>query len=381
MKEPHNDSLTNHSALMAEPELTRVEALYHRVQAYVQRAKEQIVRSIDHEMLRAYWLIGRDLVEDEQAGEARATYGKAVLQSIASKLRQEFGKGFSVDTLERSRKFYLFYSKEGQKKCSLEAGPKSATVLRKSEVPVFKPNLSWSHYLLLLKVDRREARTFYEIEASHNHWSTRELARQIGSLLFDRLAKSKDKEGLLKLAHRGQEINKPQDLIKDPWVLEFLDLPEAHQLTETRLEKALIDNLQDFLLELGKGFAFVSRQKRITLENNHFYTDLVFYHMLLKCYCIIDLKTRPVTHGDLGQMLFYVNYYDREIKEENDNPTIGLVLCTEKTDKMVQYTLGDSAKQIFASKYQFHLPTEEELENELKKEMTLIKDQLGNIEE
>ena len=365
MKEVQDHSFNEKSNLIAESEIKRIDALYNRVHAHIQRAKEQVVQSIDHEMLKTYWLIGRDIIEEEQEGEHRASYGKELLKNIAWKLVQNFGKGFSVDTLERARKFYLVYSDLGQEGQRIKQDSKSATLLRKTEAPIFRPNISWSHYILLLKIDKKEARTFYEIEASSNHWSTRELSRQIGSLLFDRLAKSKDKKGLLELACRGQEINKPQDLIKDPWVLEFLDLPEAHQLTETKLEEALINNLQDFLLELGKGFAFIGRQKRITLENTHFYTDLVFYHVILKCYFIIDLKTHPITHGDLGQMLFYVNYYDHEIKEESDNPTIGLVLCTEKTDKMVQYTLGENAKQIFASKYQFHLPTEEELENEL----------------
>lgn len=371
-------SVNANDALVPKKDLKRMDALYQRTRLHIEAARQQVIQTIDQEMLKAYWLIGRDIVEDEQQGETRASYGKEVLKTLALKLSEEFGRGFSVDTLERTRKFYISYSTESNR---LEKQDKSASVLRKSEPPLFKPNLTWTHYLLLLKVDRKEARAFYEIEASNNNWSSRELARQIGSLLFDRLAKSKDKQGLLKLASQGQEINVPTDIIKDPLVLEFLGVPEAHQLSETKLEEALINNLKDFLLELGKGFAFMGRQKRITLENSHFYTDLVFYHVILKCYIIIDLKTQPITHGDLGQMLFYVNYYDKEIKTQDDNPTIGLILCTEKSEKMVKYTLGENAKQIFASKYQFHLPTEEELEKELKKEIREIKNYLNDRED
>jgi predicted nuclease of restriction endonuclease-like (RecB) superfamily len=252
-------------------------------------------------------------------------------------------------------------------------------VHRKLQIPKFNPKLSWTHYRELIRISRKEARNFYEIEAAKNNWSTRELKRQIGSLLFDRLLKSKDKEGLLKLASHGQEIHVPEDTMKDPIVLEFLGLPESHRLVESELEKALINNLQHFLLELGKGFAFVARQKRLTLEGDYFYADLVFYHVILKCYIIVDIKINPLTHGDLGQMLLYVNYFDQEVKTETDNPTIGLVLCTKKNDAMVKYTLGEKAKQIFASKYQFHLPTEAELTEELKREIKEIKERLHDI--
>lgn len=194
--------------------------------------------------------------------------------------------------------------------------------------------------------------------------------------MYDRLLKSRNKQKLLAFSYKGQEINSPEDAIKDPLVLEFLGIPESHQFVESKLEEALIANLKDFLLELGRGFAFMARQKRLTLDGNHFYADLVMYHVILKCYIIIDVKTHPLTHGDLGQMLLYTNYFDREIKMENDNPTIGLILCTEKSDAMVKYTLGDKVKQIFASKYQFHLPTEEELEIELKREIKQIKHKL-----
>ena len=271
------------------------------------------------------------------------------------------------------RKFYLEYQPNS------DDYPIQHTTCTEFQ-PEFMPCLGWSHYRLLMRVGRSEARAFYEIEASKNNWSVRELERQIGSLLFDRLAKSRDKEGVMALAYKGQELNQPEDAIKEPFVLEFLGIPESHRLIESKLEEALISNLQKFLLELGKGFAFIARQKRLTLENDHFYADLVFYHVILKCYVIIDIKTKKLSHADLGQIQLYVNYFDQEIKTENDNPTIGLVLCTEKSDAMVKYTLGEKVKQIFASKYQFHLPTEAELEAELKREIKEIKGRLREEE-
>ena len=220
-----------------------------------------------------------------------------------------------------------------------------------------------------MRENRKIARDFYETEAIKNCWSGRELERQMDSLLFERLAKSKDKKGLMKLANKGHEIIKPEDAIKDPVILEFLDIPEAHKLVESKLEESLINNMQKFLLEIGKGFAFVARQKRLTLDGQHFYADLVMYNTVLHAYTIIDLKTKPLTHSDLGQMQLYVNYFDMEITTTGDNPTIGLILCTKKSDKMVKYFFKEKDRKIFASKYQFHLPTEQELEIELKKEI------------
>ncbi len=235
---------------------------------------------------------------------------------------------------------------------------------------VLHPNLSWSHYRGLLRISRKEARDFYEIEAINNAWSVRELSRQIASLLFDRLAKSKDKAGLMRLATHGQEVLQPVDVLKDPLVMEFLGLPESPKLVESKLEQALISNLQTFLLELGKGFAFVSRQERITLDGDHFYIDLVFYHTILKCYVLIDLKVGKLTHADLGQIQFYVNYYDQERCTEDDNPSLGLILCPDKNDAVVRYTLGEQLKRnIFTSRYQLYLPTEEELQKELRREL------------
>jgi predicted nuclease of restriction endonuclease-like (RecB) superfamily len=238
---------------------------------------------------------------------------------------------------------------------------------------ILHPNLSWTHYRILLRVGRTEARNFYEIEAASNAWSAREMERQISSLLFDRLAKSKDKAGLMRMATHGQEVAHPIDVLKDPVVLEFLDLPESPRLQESKLEQALIGNLETFLMELGKGFAFVSRQERITLDGDHFYIDLVFYHMVLKCFVLIDLKVGKLTHADLGQIQFYVNYYDRERRTEGDNPTLGLILCPDKNDTVVKYTLGEQEERnIFTSRYQLHLPTVEELENELRRELRYL---------
>ena len=232
------------------------------------------------------------------------------------------------------------------------------------------PNLSWSLYRHLLRVESSNARAFYEIEALQNNWSARELERQINSLLYERLALSKDKKGLMRLAKKGQEIQTPVDVFKDPVVMEFLGLPEVPKLVESALEQALINNLQAFLLELGKGFAFLSRQERITLDGDHFYIDLVFYHTVLKCFVLIDLKVGKLTHQDLGQLQLYVNYYDRERRTEGDNPTLGLILCTDKNDAVVRYTLGpDQQKKIFASRYKLYLPTEAELQAEVRREL------------
>lgn len=342
----------------------RIKALYEKITSYIDNARGSIQKTVDTEMVKAYWLMGRDIVEEEQKGKKRAEYGSYLLNNLALQLTNKYGRGFSLSTLRDVRQFYLVYS---------DYEPIHHAV-RGEFKKQFSSHLGWIHYRALMRVSRLEARYFYEIEAEKNNWAGRELERQIDSLLFDRLAKSKDKKGLLRLAQKGQEVINPEDALKEPVVLEFLNIPESHRLVESKLEEALIDNLQSFLLELGKGFAFVGRQKRLTLDGDHFYADLVFYHVILKCYCIIDIKTRKLSHGDLGQMLLYVNYFDKEVKMETDNPTIGLVLCTKKSTSMVKYLLGDKANQVFANTYQFHLPTEKELEAELKRELKVIGD-------
>lgn len=344
--------------------------LLDKVSQYIDTARTNISTSVNFEMVKAYWLIGREIVEEEQQGNQRAEYGAGLLRYLAEKLTVKYGNGFGYENIKRMRQFYIAYAN------STPIGYAVHTQSNKS----LNPDLGWIHYRALMRVNRVEVRSFYEIEAVKNSWSGRELERQINSLLFDRLAKSKDKQGLLELATQGQIITKPVDALKEPIILEFLNLPEAHQLVESKLEQALIDNLHHFLLELGSGFAFIARQKRLTLDGDHYYADLVFYHVKLKCYVVIDLKTRKLSHADIGQMLLYVNYFDREIRDENDNPTIGLVLCTEKSDTMVKYMLNETNQQIFASKYQLYLPTEEQLRQELQKELLEIQQRLGETD-
>ncbi len=350
-----------------------LEELFQRVSAHIVTAKNHVATTIDTEMVRAYWLSGREIIVAEQQGEKRADYGKEVLKNLSEKLQREFGKGFSISNLTQMRKFYIIYQQ-------VNSIQKSHAVRAKSDIPTFQPNLGWTHYRILMRIDNPEARSFYEIESSENCWSSRILQRQVHTLLYDRIAMSKDKKGLIKLAEKGHEINQPSDVIKNPLVLEFLGIPHTHQITENKLESALISHMQSFLLELGKGFAFVGRQKAVILNGKYYYPDLVFYHTILKCYLIIDIKLDELTHRDLGQMLFYVNYYDKECRSEGDNPTIGLLLCTEKDDALVKYTLDEKSKQIFASRYQFHLPTEQELASELKREREYIESKLEESE-
>ena len=348
--------------ILSSLDLQIAERLSIKASAHIDEARNRVQRSVNFEMVKAYWLIGKDIVEAEQNGESRAAYGSHLLKELSLFLTNKYGRGFSISTLKDIRQFYLSYS-------NLEI---SHAVRGQSESSVLSPNLGWIHYRTLMRIDRKIARQFYMIEAEKNCWSGRELERQVNSLLFDRLAKCKDQEGLLTLAKEGQEINSPEDAIKEPLVLEFLGLPESSRLVESELEEALINNLQKFLLELGKGFSFIGRQKRLTFDGDHFYADLVFYHVILKCYVIIDLKTRKLSHADLGQMQLYVNYFDKEVKQSDDGPTIGLVLCTEKSEEMAKYLLGEKAKQIFASKYQLYLPTEEQLRKEIKREISIL---------
>jgi predicted nuclease of restriction endonuclease-like (RecB) superfamily len=314
----------------------------------LRQAQVNAYRSINQAMVQAYWLVGRRIVEEEQQGESKAAYGKGVIKSLSVALQQEFGKGFSVDNLENMRRFYVAY-------------PISETLSRKSETPDFQ--LSWSHYQVLTRIENKDERAFYEIEATQNSWSLRELKRQFDSALYLRLALSTDKAGILKLGQEGQIVESPQDAVKDPYILEFLQLKEHYRYSENDIENALIDKLEHFLLELGKGFTFVARQKRISFDERHFYIDLVFYNRLLRCFVIIDLKIGDLKHQDLGQMQMYVNYYDRFVKLEEENKTIGIVLCQDKSETLVEITLPEDNQQIFASRYQTVLPSKEELQN------------------
>ena len=358
--------------------------LYDRVREILDAARAHIARTVNTTQVVVNWMVGREIVEAEQSGRRRADYGAELLQELAARLKADFGSGYGVDNLELFRRFYLEYPRllpemnsDAPRRNSdalvVTAQIQYAVLEQTWQPGQLNPSLSWTHYRRLLRVSRSEARDFYEIEAVRNAWAARELERQIASLLFDRLAKSKDKKGLMRLATSGQEVMQPIDALKDPVVLEFLDLPASPRLVESKLEQALIGNLQTFLLELGKGFAFVSRQERITLDGDHFYIDLVFYHTILKCYVLIDLKVGKLTHGDLGQIQFYVNYYDRERRTEGDNPTLGLILCPDKNDAVVKYTLGEQQERnIFTSRYQLYLPTEQELQRELQRELKLL---------
>ncbi|MDT8389175.1 MAG: PDDEXK nuclease domain-containing protein [Lentisphaeria bacterium] len=371
--------------------------LFARVVNILEQARGNVVRTVNSQMVIAYWLIGREIVEEIQAGSDRAGYGKRLLADLSEALSERFGKGFSVPNLKLFRQFYQSFH---QRSATLVSGDlrirqtgvfeldtqcvanlqrthpqpdmeNSTHCVRNSSRPLHS-SLGWSHYRVLMRIKRIDIRDFYEMEAIEGRWSVRELERQINSLLYERLLKARDPDGVRRDTLAGSADIKPIDVIKDPYVLEFLDLPESHKLVESKIEQALIGRLQEFLLELGTGFAFVGRQKRLTLEGDHFYPDLVFYHTKLKCYVVIDLKTDKLTPQDLGQMLMYVHYYDREIREADDNPTVGLILCTDKNDAVVEYVLDDENRRIFASRYQLYLPTEEELRRELIHEHHLL---------
>lgn len=315
-----------------------------------------------------YYCIGKWIVEEQQRGEKRAKYGRQVLKQLSEWLNQEFGKGFSVDTLENMRKFYLVYqgriSENLYRKFAVEKSEKASRILNE-EQPF---QLSWSHYVMLMRMEDETERQFYEIECIKNGWSLPELKRQFGSALFERIALSTDKDQIKQLALKGQIVKNASNVVKDPYVLEFLGLEEKFQYSETELENRILDNLQKFLLELGTGFAFVARQKRFTFDEEHFRVDLVFYNRLLKCFVLFDLKIGELKHQDLGQMQMYVNYYDRYEKTEDENPTIGILLCNEKKDALVELTLPKDSN-IFASKYQLYLPDKKILKEKLKEWM------------
>jgi len=335
--------------------------IYQEIHDLLHKARQNIISNINSTMTKTYFLIGKRIVEEEQNGNKRAEYGKKLMKTLSEKLTKEFGKGFSETNLEQMRKFFKVYG------------------IPQTLSEEFQFNLSWSHYLILMRIENINARNFYEIEAFENNWSLRELKRQVNSSLYERLVLSKDKEKVKELAVKGQIIEKAQDVIKDPYILEFLGLDEKSDYSENKLETEIINKLEMFLLELGKGFTFVGRQVRFTFDERHFRVDLVFYNRLLKCFVLIDLKIGEVTHQDLGQMQMYVHYYEREMMNEGDNPPIGIVLCADKSDSIVKYTLPEDEKQIFASKYKLYLPSEEELLNELNREYLSIEDEKNKI--
>ena len=324
--------------------------VYAEISNLLKEARKSIVSNINTTMTKTYFLIGKRIVEEEQNGNERATYGKNLIKTLSKRLTEEFGKGFSATNLKQMKSFYIAY-KKGQ------------TVSDQ-----FK--LSWSHYLILMRMENIEERNFYEIESIQNNWSLRELRRQIDSALYERLVLSRDKEKVKELAFKGQVIEKPKDVVKDPYILEFLGLEEQSNYSENKLETEIINNLEKFLLELGKGFTFVGRQVRFTFDEKHFRVDLVFYNRILKCFVMIDLKIGEVTHQDLGQMQMYVNYYDRYVRLPDENKSIGIIICREKNDTLVKLTLPEDNNQIFASKYMTVLPTKEEFKKILDKNLS-----------
>lgn len=324
--------------MVDEKIISNITPIFEEIKCLVLESRKVVYSTVNTEMLKLYWNIGKIIIQIQQ-GEDRAFYGENLLETLSKKLTKEFGKGFSARNLRTMRKFYSYY-------------PIWKTVSSK---------LSWSHYIELLKIEDSYKRDFYLHETINCCWSVRELQRQRNSLLYERLSTSKNKEDILNMALKGQEIKESKDLIKDPFVLEFLDIKENTDYFESDLEQNILKHLKEFLLELGKGFMFVGSQVRLTLDNQHFYPDLVFYHRFLKCFVIIDLKLGKVTHQDIGQMQMYVNYYDREVKSKEENDTIGILLSTDKNQTIVKYTLPANNKTIFSSEYKLHLPKEQEL--------------------
>ena len=325
----------NNELICNEKELNNT---FYNIKELVINSRNKVYQTVNTEMLNLYWNIGKAIMEIQQ-GDKRASYGDAVLEKLSQKLTAEFGKGFSKRNLERMRKFYICF-------------PIATTV---------SSQLSWSHYLELIKIDEDKKRGFYLNECINSRWSVRELQRQKDSLLYERLILSANKEKILELSKKGQVLKSSKDLVKDPFVLEFLDIKENTEYLESDLEKNILEHIKEFLLELGKGFSYVGNQVRLTIEESHFYPDLVFYNRLLKCFVIIDLKIGKVSHQDIGQMQMYVNYYDREVKQKDENSTVGILLSTDKNETIVKYTLPEDNKTIFSSEYKLHMPTEQEL--------------------
>ncbi len=368
--------------------LEGIEGLFSRVTAILDRARSNVVRQVNSEMILAYWHIGREIVLEIQGGDERAEYGLQVIEQLSAKLTQRYGRGYSTTNLRYFRTFYTVYADRipeirhigGGELKTPEKRHTQSGVLDEMALAVeqsgaergFSPNLGWSHYRALMNVENKNERLFYEIEAENEGWEVEHLKHQIHTFLFARLLKSRDKAGVMELAGHGQKLASPVDTIKNPYILDFLGLPDSEVLHESEIEKAIIDNLQSFLLELGKGFAFVGRQKRLQFDEDFFYIDLVFYNCILKCYLLIDLKIGELTHQDVGQMDSYVRMFDDKYLTEGDNPTIGLILCAKKNETIARYSVLNDNKQLFASKYMLYLPTEEELQRELERERQLI---------
>lgn len=351
--------------LVNEANNTNIELLCKNSIELVEYARQITVKQINIVQLMTYFSIGKWIVEVEQKGEKRAKYGKKIIIKLSEEMTNHFGKGFSVDTLENARKFYLIYcnriSETLFRKFTIEKS-ETALVLNENEIPF---HLTWSHYMQLIRIKDENERSFYEIEAARSGWSIRMLQRQYNSSLYERIALSKEKDEILSLATKGNIISKPQDIVKNPTVLEFLGLEEKNEYLESDLESEIINKLQKFLLEMGKGYLFEARQKRFSFNEDNYYVDLVFYNRLLRCYVLIDLKIDKLTHQDLGQMLMYVHYYDKYEKLPEENPTIGILLCKEKNDALVEITLPENSN-VFASEYKLYLPDKKELQKKLQ---------------
>jgi len=340
---------------MNNSELVPYEDIYSKIKETLLLSRNQAYSAVNFAMVQAYWQIGRIIVEHEQNGNARADYGKAVLQELSSRLTRDFGKGFSVRTLQQMKKFYVMFPNTN----------------------ALRSQLTWTHYRLLLSVENEQARQWYMDEAIASAWSSRQLERQISTLYYERLLASREQ---VPVRAEAAELTAPlaaENFIKDPYVLEFLNLKDYPSLRESDLEQALIDKLQEFLLELGRGFCFVARQKLMRYEDEDFYLDLVFYHSILKCHVLIDLKIGKLTHSDIGQMDSYIRMFDALYKNGDDNPTIGIILCSQKNEAIVKYSVLNDAQQVFASRYRFALPTAEELQREIEAERKRIEEQEG----
>ena len=369
-------------------ETARIDALFEKVSALINQARKQVATTINVAEVYTKYHIGLYIVEDEQQGKARAEYGKQVLKTLSNRLSARFGNGWSEETLKLCRRFFMVYSNSVnsdypiQKEIGKQRLSNSSAVLTNlnvvnSHCPEF--SLSWSHYLILMRIENPDARSFYEIECAQQQWSVRQLSRQVGSSLYERLALSRNKDEVMRLAKEGQTIEKPSDIIKDPLTLEFLGLKPDSAYSESKLENAIISKMQQFLLELGKGFLFEARQKRFTFEEENFYVDLVFYNRLLQCYVLIDLKADKLTHQDLGQMQMYVNYYDRFVKQDFEKPTIGILLCESKKEALVELTLPMDSN-IYATQYQLYLPDKDLLQAKVREWIAEFKETNGDKE-
>ncbi|MBO4402995.1 MAG: DUF1016 family protein [Bacteroidales bacterium] len=365
-------------------ETSRINALFERISALIEQARKRVVTAANITEVYTKYNIGHYIVEEEQQGKSRAEYGQFVLKKLSEKLSERYGKGWGTENLRLIRSFYLVYSHKIQNSV-LEIGKENQNVVlefntfeneqntnwNNTVATIQSPRftLSWSHYLVLMRIENPDARGFYEIECTQQQWSVRQLSRQVGSSLYERLALSRNKDEVMRLATEGQTIEKPSDVIKNPVTLEFLGLKPDASYSESKLENAIISKLQQFLLEMGKGFLFEARQKRFTFDEQNFYVDLVLYNRLLQCYVLIDLKAAKLTHQDLGQMQMYVNYYDRYVKQDFEKPTIGILLCEEKNDALVELTLPKDA-QIYAAAYSLYLPDKALLQTKLKEWIT-----------